>query len=79
MKAECKRLFYKAWKAELPDSQPSMKFPTNFTSYKWTETRALARVFCGRSPTDSDPYNTAKASYRLPSKDRPRFFKYLKL
>jgi hypothetical protein len=22
MKTECKRLFYKAWKAELPDSQP---------------------------------------------------------
>jgi ribonuclease HI len=34
MKAECKRLFYKAWRAELPDSQPSMKFPTNSTSYK---------------------------------------------
>jgi hypothetical protein len=58
MKAECKRLFYKAWKAELPDSQLSMKFPTNFTSYKWTETRALARVFCGRSPTDSGPYKS---------------------
>jgi hypothetical protein len=42
MKAECKRLFYKAWKAESPDSQPSMKFPTNFISYKWTETRTLA-------------------------------------
>jgi hypothetical protein len=56
MKAECKRLFYKAWKAELPDPQSSMKFSTNFTSYKWTETRTLARVFCRRSPTDSGPY-----------------------
>jgi hypothetical protein len=58
IKAECKRIFYKAWKAELPDSQPSMKYPTNFTRYKWTETRALARVFCGRSPTDSGPYKS---------------------
>jgi hypothetical protein len=56
MKVECNRLFYKAWKAELPDSQQLMKFPTSFTSYKWTETRARARVLCGRSPTDSDPY-----------------------
>jgi hypothetical protein len=58
MKAECKRIFYKSWKVELLDSQPSMESPTNITNYKWTETRALARVFCGKSPTDSGSYKS---------------------
>jgi hypothetical protein len=35
-----------------------MKFPTNVTNYKWTETRTLGRVYCGRSLADSGPYKS---------------------
>jgi hypothetical protein len=50
---ESKRQFLLAWKQKL---KPSLQYPPQMSSYKWTETRALTRVYCNRSPTDSGPY-----------------------
>jgi hypothetical protein len=56
MLAESKGQFLLAWKQKLPDSKPSLQYPPQMSSYNWTETRALARVYCNRSPTDNGPY-----------------------
>jgi ribonuclease HI len=47
--------FLKQWKQTLPLSTPSFKFPRHLHGKDWADTRALWRVFCNRSPTDSPP------------------------
>jgi ribonuclease HI len=43
------------WKAELPLSNPSFKFPDHLRNVDWEDTRAVWRVFSNRSPSDSHP------------------------
>jgi len=43
------------WKAELPLSAPSFKFPDHLRNTEWKDTRALWRVFSNRSPSDPHP------------------------
>ena len=43
------------WKAELPLSAPSFKFPNHLRDVEWKETRAIWRVFSNRSPSDPHP------------------------
>jgi len=43
------------WKAELPLSAPSFKFPDHLRDVEWRETHALWRVFSNRSPSDPHP------------------------
>jgi ribonuclease HI len=43
------------WKAELPLSTPSFKFPDHLRDVEWEETRAVWRVFSNRSPSDPHP------------------------
>jgi ribonuclease HI len=43
------------WKAELPLSAPSFKFPDHLQDTEWKETRAVWRVFSNRSPSDPHP------------------------
>jgi ribonuclease HI len=47
--------FLARWKHELPLSNPSFKFPAHLHGVDWADTRAIWRVFCNRSPTDSPP------------------------
>ena len=47
--------FLKRWKQTLPLSTPSFKFPSHLHGKDWADTRALWRVFCNPSPTDSPP------------------------
>jgi hypothetical protein len=51
--------FLARWKNELPLSNPSFKFPTHLHGVDWADTRAIWRVFCNRSPTDTPPNITA--------------------
>ena len=51
--------FLAGWKNELPLSHPSFKFPTHLRGVDWADTRAIWRVFCNRSPSDSLPNITA--------------------
>jgi hypothetical protein len=46
------------WKAELPLSTPSFKFPDHLRNTEWKETRAVWRVFSNRSPSDPHPNQT---------------------
>jgi ribonuclease HI len=55
MKAEARRRFFTLWSAAHPDATPSFRFPPHLSMLKWTETRALFRIYCGRSPTDPYP------------------------
>jgi ribonuclease HI len=47
--------FIQRWKTELPLSNPSFKFPAHLHGIDWADTRALWRVFCNRSPSDTPP------------------------
>jgi ribonuclease HI len=47
--------FLQRWKTELPLSRPSFKFPNHLHNIEWADTRALWRVFCNRSPSDTPP------------------------
>jgi len=47
--------FLRRWKTELPLSKPSFKFTDHLHNVDWADTRALWRVFCNRSPTDTPP------------------------
>jgi ribonuclease HI len=47
--------FLHRWKTELPLSNPSFKFPSHLHGVDWADTRAVWRVFCNRSPSDSPP------------------------
>jgi len=47
--------FTQRWKAELPLSNPSFKFPTHLHGIDWADTRALWRVFCNCAPSDTPP------------------------
>jgi ribonuclease HI len=47
--------FIQRWKTELPLSKPSFKFPDHLRNVDWADTRALWRVFCNRSPSDTPP------------------------
>jgi ribonuclease HI len=47
--------FIQRWQTELPLSNPSFKFPSHLRGVDWADTRALWRVFCNRSPSDSPP------------------------
>jgi len=51
--------FLARWKNELPLSNSSFKFPTHLHGVDWADTRAIWRVFCNRSPTDTPPNITA--------------------
>jgi len=53
--AQARMSFLKRWKQELPLSNPSFKFPDHLHGVDWADTRAMWRVFCNRSPTDSPP------------------------
>jgi len=43
------------WKTELPLSRHSFKFPSHLHGVDHTDTRAIWRVFCNRSPSDPTP------------------------
>jgi len=45
--------FFRRWKIELPLSKPFFKFPDHLRNVDWADTRAVWRVFCKRSPTDT--------------------------
>jgi hypothetical protein len=45
--------FILRWKTELPLSKPSFKFSDHLRNIDWADTRALWRVFCNRSPSDT--------------------------
>jgi ribonuclease HI len=47
--------FLARWKDELPLANPSFKFPAHLHGVDWADTRAIWRVFCNRSPSDSPP------------------------
>ena len=47
--------FIQRWKTELPLSKPSFKFPDHLRNIDWADTRALWRVFCNCSPSDTPP------------------------
>jgi hypothetical protein len=53
--AQARTSFLKRWKQELPLSNPSFKFPDHLHGVDWADTRAMWRVLCNRSPTDSPP------------------------
>jgi ribonuclease HI len=43
------------WHAALPDAVPSSRFPDHLRSLRWPDTRALWRLYAGRTPSDRDP------------------------
>jgi len=47
--------FFRQWKTELPLSKPSFKFPDHLHHVDWADTRALWRMLCNCSPTDTPP------------------------
>ena len=57
--AQARKGFLERWKKELPLSNPSFKFPCHLQHVDWTDTRAMWRVFCNRSPSDPPPNITA--------------------
>jgi len=56
---QARKEFLARWKMELPFSNPSFKFPSHLRGIDWADTRAMWRVFCNRSPSDSPPNITA--------------------
>jgi ribonuclease HI len=55
LQTQARAEFIRRWKTELPLSKPSFKFPGHLHNVDWADTRALWRVFCNRSPTDTPP------------------------
>jgi len=47
--------FIRQWKTDLPLANPSFKFLGHLHNINWADTRALWRVFCNRSPSDTPP------------------------
>jgi ribonuclease HI len=52
MLAQSRRSLRERWLAELPDAVPSTRFPE---CLRWPDTRALWRLYAGRTPSDRDP------------------------
>ena len=55
LQTQARAQLLRRWKAELPLSNPSFKFPDHLRNVEWEETRAVWRVFSNRSPSDSHP------------------------
>ena len=53
LQTQARTELFRRWKTELPLSKPSFKFPDHLHNVDWADTRALGRVFCNHSPTDS--------------------------
>jgi ribonuclease HI len=53
--AETKRRFLSQWRAQTPDTHPTITWPTHLSGLKWQDSRALFRVFTRRTPSDIDP------------------------
>jgi ribonuclease HI len=52
MLAQSRRSLRERWLAELPDAVPSTRFPDHLRSLRWPDTRALWRLYAGRTPLD---------------------------
>ena len=52
--AECRRRLYSQWKEAVPFASATLRSPTHFTNLDWPTSRAVLRIFAGRTP--SDPY-----------------------
>jgi ribonuclease HI len=53
--AESRRILSKRWKEELPSSHASLTLPGWLKNLKFSESRALFRVYCNRTPSDAYP------------------------
>jgi hypothetical protein len=55
MLAQTRKQLSERWNAALPDAIPSMRFPDHLKNLNWPTTRALWRLYAGRTPTDRNP------------------------
>jgi ribonuclease HI len=55
MQSRTRREFRERWAAALPDSIQSFRFPDHLKSMHCPDTRALWRLYAGRTPSDRDP------------------------
>jgi ribonuclease HI len=55
MQSQTRRQLRERWIAALPDATPSFRFPDHLQHMSWPDTRALWRLYAGRTPSDRDP------------------------
>jgi ribonuclease HI len=55
MLAQTRKQLRERWTAALPDAIPSMHFSDHLKHLRWPATRALWRLYAGRTPSDRDP------------------------
>jgi hypothetical protein len=55
MLAQTRQRLRERWLADLPDEVPSSHFPDHLKTLRWPDTRALWRLYVGRTPSDRDP------------------------
>jgi hypothetical protein len=55
MQSQTRRELRDRWAKGLPDSIQSFRFPDHLRSMRWPDTRALWRLYAGRTPSDRDP------------------------
>jgi ribonuclease HI len=50
--AECRRRLYSQWKKTVPSASATLRSPTHFDNLDWPTSRAVLRIFAGRTPSD---------------------------